>query len=317
MIHGSVAVPDPQARGGGDDGADVPLGGADRFEHRVALRKAGGDCRRKRASRPVRVARFDSLFRQLFEVLSVIEEVRAGRRVLQVPAFDHDAARPQGVDGPCRPAHPVPVGDGKAAEHLRLGKVRCHHGRQGQEGRDQGATGLRFKERITALRHHDRIDDQGPQAVLADLCRNDIDDRPAGKHARLHGIGPDVLHDGVDLPGHELGRDRKHTFDSHRVLRRQRRDGAGSEDAERRECFQVCLDPGTPAGIRSGNRHRTFHFVPAFFPAAKWSQPDSVRGWLSPPGRTSSIGRPAGTTSPITVTGVPVSAVTLCAISPA
>ena len=56
------------------------------------------------------------------------------------------------------------------------------------------------------------------------------------EHSCLGCIRADIFHNGVDLAGDELRGDRVHALDSYRVLRGQRRDGAGSEntDAPRR-----------------------------------------------------------------------------------
>jgi len=59
VIHGAVPVPDPQARGGGEDAADVALGGANGIQNLIAKGKPGRDCRRESAARPMGVSGID------------------------------------------------------------------------------------------------------------------------------------------------------------------------------------------------------------------------------------------------------------------
>ena len=59
VVHGAVSVPDLQACRGGEDGADVALGGANGIQHLIAKGKPGGYRRSERASRPVGVSGVD------------------------------------------------------------------------------------------------------------------------------------------------------------------------------------------------------------------------------------------------------------------
>ena len=85
-------------------------------------------------------------------------------------------------------------------------------------------------------------------AILAQLVRDDGDERGRGDHADLHGIGEDVRENGVQFLTQELGRCLQNVCDAGGILGSQGRDGAHGKYAVGRHGLDVCLDAGASAG---------------------------------------------------------------------
>ena len=94
------------------------------------------------------------------------------------------------------------------------------------------------------------------------LLRDDADERRRCHHADLHRARRDVFKDSVELRREELRRRLLNGPDTRRVLRRQRRHGAHTENAMREKRLEIRLNPRPAARIaaRDGEDGDDFFF---------------------------------------------------------
>ena len=143
---------------------------------------------------------------------------------------------------------PVPV---HARQRLRLGQVRRDHRGQREQVGPQRPDGIRAQQHVAALGHHHRVHHQAPDAVLPDLVGDGADDAGVGEHAGLDRVGADVVHDGVDLRGHDRGRSFEDPRDAGGVLGGDGGNHGGAVDPQGREGLEVRLKAGSGPGVRA------------------------------------------------------------------
>jgi hypothetical protein len=89
------------------------------------------------------------------------------------------------------------------------------------------------------------------------------DDRGAGEHPDLDGIGADIIEHRSYLGAHELGRHLVNAGDAVRVLRRERGDGGHAPDVEGAHGLQVRLNAGAASRVGTRDDQNALH---DFFP---------------------------------------------------
>ena len=160
----------------------------------------------------------------------------------------------------CRVARARPPGRAGGAvrqrrERARLGQVRRRHGHAREQPLDERRTGLVREQRRAGLGDHHGVEHDrrgGIQLVERAVDGGDRLDR--AQHPDLDRVDADVALDGAHLGDDQLRLDRPDRVDADRALRRDRRDRGHPVDAAGGERLQVGLDPGTAAGVRTGDR---------------------------------------------------------------
>ena len=107
-----------------------------------------------------------------------------------VPTLDHHRGGTERRDTPRRFLRIVLGTDRHPGQRLGFGQIRRHHGGERQQRRAQRLDGVGRQERIAALGHHHRIDDQVRHAQLAHCGGHRPHQFGGGQHPRLG--GPDV-----------------------------------------------------------------------------------------------------------------------------
>jgi RNA methyltransferase, TrmH family len=186
----------------------------------------------------------------------------------QVPALEQDRLCAQGEQLFPGEFHRGRVPRSGAGEDGGLVEIRGHQGRQREEPIPNDAFGLGIEQTVPGRGDHDRIAHVVPPPELGERIGQDGNQLRRGEHAGLEGIGWQILGEGLELgpqDGSRGGVDRPH---SQRVLRGERRDGAGAEHPELMERLEVGLDTGaaTRVGARNGKRdfHRRSNMTKAF-----------------------------------------------------
>src|SRR5207302_10357919 len=117
------------------------------------------------ASASVSVARLDAMGRQLYHLRPVPVDVQAV--TLCVTSLQHYSASAQREEVTrCRPPV-IEAADGSAQQHLSLRQVWCQDRRQRNQALSKYIHRVVTKQFGAALRHHDRIDDEFRDTVLA------------------------------------------------------------------------------------------------------------------------------------------------------
>ena len=128
-------------------------------------------------------------------------------------------------------------------DHRGAGKQLAHQRLHRRFFDQHGATGG----------DHDRIEHYVLQRVPIDRLGNRTHNLGRMQHADLDGVGADVLDDGIDLVAQHL---RRHAVDGPHaagVLRGECGNGGHAVAAQRGNGFQVGLDPGATAAVRTGD----------------------------------------------------------------
>ena len=169
--------------------------------------------------------------------LSPVEQQVHRIVAFQMASLHDDVACPHAGNCTRRIAHVFRRRDRNPSERLRLGDVRCDHERQRQQPARKRFDCVLAKQAVSRSGNHYRVDHQVANVVPGDAVRDSLDDAGAGQHARLHGVGADVGHHGVDLRRDHVEVDLLHRGYAERVLRRHRGEHRSPVDAERGERF--------------------------------------------------------------------------------
>jgi hypothetical protein len=222
----------------------------------VAVRQAEGQVcgnrRCERASGSVGVPRVDprpAYVEGLRRRAGDVDRVGA----VEMAALDQYDARPQPQDPPACLPHVGGRSHRHLGEDLGFGHVRRNDVGAREQFGPQGGDCIRFEQPVPAFGDHHRIDHDMRQFERLDRRRHRFDDRGGREHPHLHGIGPDVSRDRLDLRDHEVCRQRLPGDDAQGVLRGDGGDRARAEDAERGKRLQVRLDAGAAARVAPGN----------------------------------------------------------------
>lgn len=142
-------------------------------------------------------------------------------------------------------------------ERLGLHDVGGDDRGQGEEPAGERADGVLADESCARSGDHDRVDHDVGGVPMREPLGDDLDDVGGGHHADLHRSRRDVLEDGVDLLGDELGRRLLHGTHPAGVLRGERGDGGFREEMVRRDGLDVRLDARAATRVRAGDgEHR-------------------------------------------------------------
>jgi hypothetical protein len=136
---------------------------------------------------------------------------------------------------------------------LGLVHVRGDDRGEGQKLVDQRVDGRILEQLEARLRDHDRVHDEREQVVGRHAVGYRFDDLRSREHARLGRLHVHVLGHGVNLRGHERGRQvvgLRHFFG---VLGRYGGEGGGAEDAVGLHRLEVGLNAGAAARVAAGN----------------------------------------------------------------
>lgn len=158
------------------------------------------------------------------QVSRIADDVDQCRSVEMAP-LHQSGGRPEIDQLPGGVAHVGDGADGAAGEHFGLRNIRSDHACQGQQVTNDGLHGIITEQRIAALGHHDRVDDDVWQLVAAQGGSYRVDQCGRAEHTGLDGVAPDVGDDGIDLGRDDLGGDELHRGDGDGVLGGQCRDG--------------------------------------------------------------------------------------------
>ena len=120
----------------------------------------------------------------------------------------------------------------------------------------QRGDGVLFNQQIARSRNHHRIDDQIFQPILTKFIGYNVNDRRVGEHAGLERVCADVTDYRIDLRRDELRIEGENLSHSNRVLRRDGGDRRCSVNAQRREGFEIGLNPCAGAGGGTGDGER-------------------------------------------------------------
>ena len=201
----------------------------------------------------VRVRRIDARRRE-DSVPRPIEQDVGRLGAVKMTTLDQDRPRPKPMQHLGQGLHAgLVLGHRAFCEPGCLRKVRRDQGRAGQQVPTNGCDHVWRPETIAARRHKYRIEDDGHVGPRRKPVRDDLRDLTRRQHADLDRRHANVVENGVDLAGQELGRRDVNRGDAPRVLRGQRGQDGHAVAAERRERLEIGLDAGTAAGIRSGD----------------------------------------------------------------
>ena len=206
----------------------------------------------------VRVTAGNPLVPELDEFTVTVEQV-ADVHGIEVTAFDHDVLRPQCGDAFRGLASIVVAPDGDAAERFGFQNIGRHEKRAPQQFRLHRLRHIVDHERVAALGHHHRIDDEQRQLEIAHRRSHRFDDRGGCEHAGLHRMNADVRCHRFDLRSDEIGRQGFHHGDAECVLRGDGGDGARAVHAVRGECLEIGLNARARARIAARDRERGTH----------------------------------------------------------
>ena len=129
---------------------------------------------------------------------------------------------------------------------------------------DKRRYGLLGDKTRAACCDHDGIEHDIAGFMRAQAFSDNGDDVRGGDHADLHGVGADILEHGVDLGGNHSRVDILHRAYAARVLGRDGGDSGFREQTVRLDGFDIGLDAGTAAGIRTRDAENRFHANPLF-----------------------------------------------------
>ena len=150
-------------------------------------------------------------------------------------------------------AHVVQRADAQARHGLGLGDVRGDDAGARHELGAHRAHRIAIEQRVAALGHHHRVDDEVGQLECGDGRRHRLDDCRRREHAGLRRVDRDVGGDGLDLRGHELGWQRVRCRHDACVLGGDGGDRADAVAAVRRKRLEIGLDAGAAAGVAAGD----------------------------------------------------------------
>jgi hypothetical protein len=100
------------------------------------------------------------------------------------------------------------------------------------------------------LADHDRVYHKGARKVRGG---DDFDGRDPTKRSGFGGVRRDISKNGGDLLRNEVGRQEFNAADTDRVLNSDESERRGSVDAQLMEGFQIGLNTGAAAGVRTGD----------------------------------------------------------------
>ncbi len=242
MVEGPVSV--RRWRGRGDGASDVVGACAHGLGQRSSEREVGGERRRERAARAVRVA--------------ACPVAGAGTRGTRVPSNSRSTTSGSSkwppltttggraeVDEPPRGIPRVGArSHGPAEQHLRFHPVWRDDRRERQQQTAHAVDGRLRQQLVAALGDHHRIDDDEGQGSVGGAVGDHLDDGRRGQHPGLDRVNRDVGRHGVDLCDDELRRARDGRQDADGVLRGEGGNGAEAVDAVRRKRLEIGLDSG-------------------------------------------------------------------------
>ena len=113
-----------------------------------------------------------------------------------------------------------------------------------------------LEERIARSCHHYRVENVVAKLVVADGGGNYGGDGGGAQHAGFCRRRGKVLNHRIYLGAHQIGRNGFPLADPARVLRSNGSDRRRPEHAKPLKCFQVGLNSGAAARIRTGNGER-------------------------------------------------------------
>src|SRR5262245_17316318 len=136
-----------------------------------------------------------------------------------------------------------------SGELLGFRKVRSHNLRQWDELGAKRLNRVLSQQQVARFCDHHRVDHEILQVITADLRSDGLDQRSIGEHPGLQLVCTDVLHDRIDLGGHQINAQFKNCTDFDSVLGSDRSDHRSSVDPEGGERLEIGLYSSTGTGI--------------------------------------------------------------------
>lgn len=239
----------------------------ERDGHRLAKAfpesEVGGNRRRQRTARPVRVRAFDALVPEVVNgaVVEDVHEIMSGK----VSALDQRGAGASCAGELLRGGfHRRDIAHRAAHENGGFVQVGRHERRQWHElTADQRDCGI-FEKLVSRSRDHHGIQNVGLERVPTNPVRDFMNDPGIGEHAGFHCRRSQVAHDRVELGANQVTVYRTPRRDAEGVLCGDRGENRRSKNAETVERLEVALNARTTAGVGPGDGEsdRKSQFLP-------------------------------------------------------
>ncbi len=179
-------------------------------------------------------------------------------RTTQVPALDQHVFRPHAQQHFASPAHLVFRADLGAAQGCRFRRIGGQQIGVRQHQRLQCIDRAFAHQGMAPLGDHDRVDHLEGRRRQQHFC-DGFHGRNIGQHARLDGIGADIVETGARLGGNEVWRNRHDIADAQRILHCQSGNRRHGVAAEHCHSLDVGLNTRPAARIRTGDNQNSVH----------------------------------------------------------
>ncbi len=225
---------------------------------RAAQGESGRDRRREGAARPVGRGGFQ------FGMCEPVHAVACGQHVhhfgrLQMPAL-HERRRGPHLHQRARGAlHLLDRPDLVLHQDARFVEVRRDQRGEWDQALGDAPLRLGYQQPVAGGGDHHGVEHIVGQVEVRDRVRHRLDQLGGPEHAALDRMRRQVVGNGLDLLHDQLDAERLPAADADGVLRGDRRDDAGAEDAELMEGLEIGLDSRAAAGIGPRDREGDLH----------------------------------------------------------
>src|SRR5215475_11435054 len=137
---------------------------------------------------------------------------------------------------------------------LGFGKIRRHNLRHRDEMGAKCLNRILSQQQVARFCDHHRINHEILQVISANLRGDELDQRSIGEHPGLQRVRSDVLHNRIDLGGHQIDAQFQNCTDFDSILGGDCGDHRSSVDPEGGERLEIGLYSSTGTGIGAGDR---------------------------------------------------------------
>ena len=140
-----------------------------------------------------------------------------------------------------------------AAENFRFGNIGRNYRPERKKRGTQGFQRVIGQQPAAAGRNHDRIDDNVFRLVFPKFLRDGLNDFGIGYHADFYRVRRDIRKNTIQLSRHKIGRGVDYPVNACCILGSESGDGAHGIHFVSSNGFDVCLNSGASAGVRTGD----------------------------------------------------------------